>query len=82
MSNNYNSNNINDDGGDVIITIAMRLVIVRRDYSRYNNMINITAKTDERIWFSFTNQYDINLSHKNNNNSNNIISLRYIKLNI
>lgn len=81
MSNNYNSNNINDDGGDVIITIAMRLVIVRRDYSRYNNMINITAKTDERIWFSFTNQYDI-LSHKNNNNSNNIISLRYIKLNI
>lgn len=81
MSNNYNSNNINDDGGDVIITIAMRLVIVRRDYSRYNNLINITAKTDERILFSFTNQYDI-LSHKNNNNSNNIISLRYIKLNI
>jgi len=77
---NYN-NNINYDGGDVIITIAMRLVIVRRDYSRYNNMINITAKTDERILFSFTNQYDI-LSHKNNNNSNNIISLRYIKLNI
>lgn len=77
---NYN-NNIDDDGGDMIITIAMRLVIVRRDYSRYNNMINITAKTDERILFSFTNQYDI-LSHKNNNNSNNIISLRYIKLNI
>lgn len=59
----------------------MRLVIVRRDYSRYNNMIDITAKTDERILFSLTNQYDI-LSHKNNNNSNNIISLRYIKLNI
>lgn len=78
---NYNNNNINDDGGDAIITIAMRLVIVRRDCSRYNNMINITTKTDERILFSFTNQYDI-LSHKNNNNSNNIISLRYIKLNI
>jgi hypothetical protein len=51
-NNNNNSNNINDGGGGVTISIVMRLVIVRRDYSRYNNMINITAKTDMNVFCS------------------------------